>query len=91
MTKEQIAAVKSEHPELIALMSQFSIGGSQKQQLKAYRKFLRAKDKMSEGDFYAKYICRGYKSNTIDSPTFGKKTFYKSDLQIMYWDVFVTV
>ena len=91
MTKDQITEVKSTHPELIALMSQFSVSGSQKQKLKAYKKFLKVKNGMSEKDFFEKYICRKFYTSEHDSPTFGKAIFYKSELSIMYWDVFVTV
>jgi len=87
MTKEEITIIKQNNRELVDLMKSFRKSSDN---IRDYRKFLKFKDSIPNDEFFDKYI-KNYSKETINSNSFGTKTFYKPNFTLMYFDLFITL
>ena len=73
--KESCEKFCEKYPDLCQLMKTFKPKDGNL--MSGYRKFLKHKDKLEKN--HDEMIKLGYTPETIDSPSFGKKTFYHLD------------
>ena len=94
MTKKYSPEIVQKYAELAQLMRTFKKGGST---LTEYKKFLKVKNQLTDranaGDTKAhqRLLELGFYADTVTAPSFGTKTFYKTEDEIMFWEFFLSI